>query len=163
VAFTGRVLDEEDVAGMKVANFAIAGLHSAGARDQDMEEACRRAVHFRLECRWQCDEPDSLNLLPLRYGERRWGIGSEFDSNILEVGIPIRPGEQARVLHVGYRSLPAVDSLLRNVRTAIAQNQPVTIELHGARLDAAIQIRSNVEFFVADDLVMTYLKRTAIA
>jgi hypothetical protein len=95
---------------MKVANFAVAGLHCAGARDQDMEEASRCVVHFRLERRWQSDESESLSLMPLRYGEGRRRIGSEFDNNVLEVALPIRPREQAHVLHVGHLRL-SVDPL----------------------------------------------------
>jgi hypothetical protein len=50
-------------------------------------------------------ESDPLSRLPLRYRERGWGIVSKFDGNILEVGLGVKAGEEADVLHVGHRAL----------------------------------------------------------
>jgi hypothetical protein len=100
MALAGCVFDEDDITRAEMTNLAVAGLHRPGAREQDMEQASWCTVHFSRETRWQIEEPDSLSRLPLGDRKGRWGIVSEFNNDVLEVALAVRPGEQAHVLHV---------------------------------------------------------------
>jgi hypothetical protein len=64
MAFSSRVLHQDDVARLEVASLTIAGLHRPRAGEQDVEESRSGAVHVSGKVGWVFEESDALSRLP---------------------------------------------------------------------------------------------------